>query len=202
VKTTYFEDLRAALLEAYDILADAEEAEMGSDVKGKDIATLSKFRGLFASQLNNELAAAEFSGDSIIIKIGDSEKWGMGRSKDEGSGESPKGPPESVDFLGYYIEGGIGEFAYITKEHFKKRRPYRTPDNLGRFGEGFLISETAYAEEGWERITKVPFSQVRHAISGQRPYDGFERAIAGVSKNMSRYINIALGNTAKSFSAA
>lgn len=178
---------RDALVSEYDKLTAQERSQFGPLVSGKDPSELGRFRGLFINQIEEELQKMRFEGDELVISVGDKRKWGFGRS----------GPPRSpsartVDFLVYYIEGITGEFGFITEEHMRLMNPLSTK-RLGRFGEGFLISRQNYKEEGWLERTGITFEEIKHPISGQPPFRGFERAAQGF--DFGPYVNEAVEQT-------
>ncbi len=159
-------DILAAFVRVYDDLTAQERSEYGAAVAGKDPSALERFRHLFVAQIEQELDAIRIQGNTLVIEVGNRDLWGVGRTT------PPEGEPQTVDFLGYYLDGITGEFGFLTMEHYRKRR--KKAKNLGRFGGGFLISKEDYLREGWERITKVKFSDIRHPISGQAPFKGFD----------------------------
>lgn len=165
--------VKKALISAYDELASIEESQYPGPIVGEDLTSLNKWRGLFVSQLDREFSSRRITGTDVTLSLVDLSLLGYGRE-----GEERRGPPESVDWLVYYIEGIAGEFAFITEEMYLSR--HRTPEQFGRygrFGDGFLISKESYEKEQWQKFTKLPFSSVRHPISGQPPYNGFEIAV-------------------------
>jgi hypothetical protein len=175
--------VKKALLKAYDELADQEEAQTPPDIKGKDPTSLKKWRHLFEKQLDSELKNVKIEDGTINLSFGDATSFGYGKE-----GVTREGPPETVDWLSYYIEGYAGEAAFISQEHYLKfRGSTRSTSSYGRFGEGFLMSKDTYIKEGWERpkhgVLKgkiIPFSSVRHSISGQAAYTGFTDAISAL----------------------
>lgn len=165
--------LKAEFLKVYDTLASAEQQQFGGEVKNADPTSLTANRGLFARQLDKELARVIISDNEIVINVMNKDELGFGRGREANSGDSPEGAPSTVDWLGYYIEGMVGEFGFITPEHYAARGR-RSTKPLGRFGKGFLIPRDRYVAELWEEVTGVAFGAIRHAISGQAPFGGFE----------------------------
>jgi len=184
-------DILQAFIRVYDELAAQEKGEYGPLVVGKDPSALENFRHLFVQQIDRELDGIRIDGNSLIIEVGNKDLWGVGRSKEPNSGDAPQGDPQSVDFLGYYIEGFIGEFGFLTMDHYRLRR--KKAKNIGRFGKGFLISKEAYEKEHWERITKIKFADIRHPISGQAPFKGFD--LLASSFDFNPYIQEAVEKT-------
>lgn len=172
--------LKKKLLDVYDDLASAEDSEMPAFIRGKDPMMLSKVRNLFEEQLDRELGKMRFDGDTFVINIGDREAWGL-----EGHGN--EGPLQTVDFLVYYIEGMVGEFAYITKEMYDEFRGHGL-NKYGRLGAGFLIPKDIYFKERWNNL--ADFEDVRHPVSGQPPFNGFNEVVAQF--DFSPYLNKAI----------
>lgn len=162
--------LLSAFVKQYDLLVAREKSEYGPLVRNSDPSSLEKFRDLFIEQTTKELDSIRIEGDLLLIEIGNKALWGFGRE------DAPEGPPTSVDILVYYLEGVVGEFGFLSIDHYQMRR--KRVAKVGRFGEGFLISKEDYEEEGWERITNIKFEEIRHPISGQPPFKGFD-TIAG-----------------------
>lgn len=180
-KEQAFPELKAEMLRAYDNLASQEEAQFGQESQGEDPLSLKRWRHLFEKQLDEELSKAVITDDEINIRLGTLSLLS--------GGDDRRGDPETVDWLIFYIEGVVGEFGFISTEQYLMRRPNYDTSRLGRFGEGFLISKEDYERERWERVTGIPFSAIKHPISGQRPYKGFERAADKVDFN--KFVNIA-----------
>lgn len=172
-KTMGAELIREVLMQAYEELMVIEEGEFGASVMGKDPTSLLILRPLFDMQITEELKNnIFFEGDELVINVMDKASLGYPRSD-----KAPTGPMETVDILVYYLEGLAGEFAFITKDHFKQYKG--TPVGpMGRFGKGFMIPKSWYGRGKWEERTGKTFNSVRHPISGQAPYRGFQRALA------------------------
>lgn len=183
-------EIRNKFIGAYDKLMLQEASQYPSKIKGKDPSALEFFRGLFIAQLDREIANIRVESNNLIIEIGDKFSWGYGR-------ERPlQGEPTTPDILSYYIEGVSGTVGFISTKHYELRRDAPS-EGLGRFGGGFLISESRYAIEGWERITKIKFSEIKHPISGQRPYREFEKVPGSIDFN--KYIQLAVERAFKDF---
>lgn len=191
LRTVALPEIQAEFLKVYDYLADIEEAEAGSAIKGKDPLSLKNLRNVFASQLNRELARAEIENGQLVIKIMDKSLLGYG-------GPTPTGPVQTVDILAFYIEGMVEEHAFITPEQYKRGRKGEVRGNFGgRVGGGFMMTRRNYEREGWDKITGVSFAQVRHPISGQTPFNGFDDVPSKI--NFNKYINMALAQTTDEF---
>jgi len=165
--TDLMPQLKAAVMRAYDNLVAIEDAEMPSRIKGKDPTALGNARSYFESVIVEELGAPASNGGSLTIGFMNRQK--MGFDSDD--------PTHPLNSFKYYINGVTGEFAFITPEHYVTRRGRAHKGPLGDLGAGFLMSSTSYKEERWEEETGVAFSEVRHSISGQRPYTGFEEEL-------------------------
>ena len=109
-------------------------------------------------------------GNRVIIRLGDKEFLGY-----DPSGESDPQDSTPTHWLVYYIEGLVGDWAFISPETYERFRGSSGFKNWGRFGLGFMISKERYIEEGWEKL--VPFEQVRHPFSGYAPLDIFDEAL-------------------------
>ena len=191
LKTIALPEIKAEFLRVYDILANSEESEAGEAIKGKDPLSLTNLRSIFVNQLDQDLARSVIKDGELVVKVLDKELLGY-------AGSTPTGPLETVDILAFYIEGMVEEHAFITPKQYAKGRSNSSRGNSGgRVGGGFMMTRTAYEREGWEKITGVPFAQVRHPISDQKPFDGFDR----VSKNLnySKWIDAALKQTDADF---
>lgn len=189
VKTEMVPAIKKELLAAYDELASLSEA--AAPIAKEDPENLRLWRHLFEAQIDKELATASFRDGEIFISVLDKEKLGYGLSDREGD-------PETVDWLVFYIEGMAGEFAFITRETYEKMRGEKKALNFskyGRLGKGFLMTKERWISERWEVRTKLKFSDVRHQLSGWRPYNGFETALSRI--DMETFINKTLEITTK-----
>lgn len=188
------DEVRKRLMAAYDELAELEESQMGTRVRGKDPINLKNLRHLFERQIHDELRnLTRIEGDFLIIEVMDKGKLGFNEDTTQ-----KEGFPDTADTLSFYVQGIAGAFAFITPEHYEKMRGERRP--LGRVGEGFLMPIDRYRREGWERKTGIPFSEVQHSISGQSPYSGFNTALARI--DYSPYIMKAVENIQQKFQGA
>jgi hypothetical protein len=154
------EAFKIALLAQYDKLASEG---YGSKSQNKDPLSLSEFRGLFISQLDNAVKSIKFEGNTITLSVGDFSEWGL-----DGNQEAP------LYFLSYYIEGNIGEWGFLPVEIHNLG--HRERDGGGHHGAGFMISKEDYENERWHSKTGVPFSDIKHPLSGRPPFRGFNQA--------------------------
>lgn len=171
-------------LATYDKLAAMEEAEAGGAIKGKDPLSLQNLRGVFQRQLETELSRAVVTAKgNIVIKLMNKDLLGY-------AGATPTGPVETVDILAFYLEGVRGEHAFVTVEQYEKGRKGGSRGNSGgRVGSGFMMTKEAYEKEGWQKITGVPFSAVRHPISDQAAFTEFDRLASKI--DFKKYIKLA-----------
>lgn len=192
VRSELVPDIKRVLLGAYDELAGFIHV-FGGEVSEEDPLDLKSWRGLFEDQITEELSKARYSNGELFLEVLNKEKLGYG-----GQAENAEGPPSSVDWLVYYIEGVAGEFAFISEELYKVMRGElgeKRFNRYGRLGKGFLIPKDKYIREGWEKRTGVPFQKVKHPISGAPPFRGFEDALERLDFN--KYIAKAIEQTNK-----
>jgi len=104
----------------------------------------------------------------LIVRLG--EKEFLGYSED-GNWDPKSFNP--LDWVVFYIEGLLGEWAFITPELYAQKGG--SPPTPGRFQEGFMISRDEFDREGWSKFTS--FASVRHPFSGLSPLDIFTEAI-------------------------
>jgi hypothetical protein len=191
LRTTALPEIKEAFLEVYDRLASSEEAEAGAAIKGKDPLSLVNLRPVFVNQLNRDLASAEIVDGELAVSVLDRSLLGY-------AGATPTGSVDTVDILAFYIEGMIEEHAFITPEQYTKGRAGASRGNSGgRVGGGFMMTRRNYEREGWEKITGVPFAQVRHPISDQKPFKDFSEISQNL--NYSKWIDMALKQTDADF---
>lgn len=186
LRTQARDEIRDVYLSTYDKLAAQEENEAGSAIKGLDPLSLKNLRPVFQQQLERELATAKVtSTGNVVINLMNKDLLGYASST------PPKGPVQTVDVLAYYLEGVQGEHAFITPEQYKEGRGDGTRGNFGgRVGGGFMMDRKHYEREGWEKITGVPFSAVRHPISDQTPFKEFDTLAKKI--DFKKYIKLAL----------
>lgn len=125
------------------------------------------FRNKLLQDLEQNLIVTD---RGLIIRLGD--KKFLGYTDDE------KGDPDSTEgltWLVYYIEGLMGDWAFISNATYKDMRGRASIKPLGRFGEGFMLSRSQFDEEGWSKVTS--FEQERHPFSGFSPLDIFTEAL-------------------------
>lgn len=186
------DEITGLFMEAYDALAAIEENEAGPAIKGKDPMSLVKLRDVFEKQIRKELSDVKFQDGQLSVGLMNRDNIGYG-----GSGNTPTGPVDTVDILAFYLEGVPDEHAFITIEQYETaRKGSNRGDPTGRLGGGFMMTRKEYEREGWERMTGLTFAQVRHPISAQQSYKGFDDLISNL--NMDKYIKLALTLTNRS----
>lgn len=142
-----------------------------ADSGPEDPTNPSLWREEFRAQLHKDFAETfVFTGNRISVKLGDKEFLGY-----NGSDSIDPDDDTPLHWLVFYIEGLLGDWAFITPEVYQTitGRPYET--GWGRFSDGFMVSKTDYLDQGWGQV--VPFEQVRHPFSGFSPLDIFDEAL-------------------------
>ena len=158
--------LISKIMRGYDDLS--ERAEMGPD----DPTNPANWRTEFLFQLQKDLEDTFIvSGKRISVKLGNTEFLGY-----DSSGSISPDDTTPLHWMVFYIEGLIGDWAFITPETYTRvTKGGKYKGQWGRFSEGFMISKDNYEEQGWHTI--VPFEQVRHPFSGFSPLDIFTEAL-------------------------
>jgi hypothetical protein len=113
----------------------------------------------------------------------------------------PEGPDrtetDKVKLFYFYLEGVIGEFAFIGKEVYDRFNPDRKGNIVGRFGEGFLIPMDVYSKRKRNHLIDLPSeSDVRFPLSGAHPINliGLVMAKMDMNKYTKIAFNRAMGN--------
>lgn len=162
-------NLKSVFIEQFDLLISIEDNNSGSEMKGKDPTSLKNIRGKFIQYVDTVIDNATLKGDNVEIEFGDLSLFGLDGSI-------------SGDFfmLGYWINGIIGQFAFlpiklygIGSSNIKK--------GGGRYGAGFMIDKQSYEDEKWSSRIGVSFEQLRHPLSGQPPFSGFNKAAESIN---------------------
>ena len=153
------------IMKGYDELSD--RMSVGPD----DPTSPARWRLEFLTKLREDLQNnLVLTGDRIITKIGDKDFLGYNPS-----GTIDPNDTQPLHWLVFYIEGLIGDWAFITPEDYVKITRGKYDPKWGRFNRGFMISKEDYESQGWSRI--IPFDQVRHPFSGFSPLDIFSEAL-------------------------
>lgn len=153
------------IMVGYDGLSDR------ADILPEDPTNPSRWRTQFLAKLHTELEQTFIvSGNRISVRLGEKDFLGY-----DSSGEIDPNDTEPLHWLVFFIEGLIGDWAFISPENYTRitRRPYET--GWGRFEGGFMVSKQDYQEQGWDKV--IPFSEVRHPFSGYSPVDIFAEAL-------------------------
>ncbi len=153
------------IMKGYDSLSD--RAAMGPDDPTNPANWRSEFLTKLRQDLDDNLVVA---GNLIIAKLGDKDFLGY-----DPSGNVDPGDTEPLHWLVFYIEGLIGDWAFVTPEDYNKITRGKYDPQWGRFSQGFMISKENYQTQGWDQV--IPFDQVRHPFSGFSPLDIFTEAL-------------------------
>lgn len=165
VRTEAIPDLIDKIMVGYDRLSD----RMNS--LPEDPTDPANWRQEFKASLLSDLERNLIVSDhGLIIRLGDKEF--LGYTNDESSDPSDTSP---LSWLVYYIEGLLGDWAYISTDLYKQKRKNSKNTKLGRFGDGFMISKEDFDKEGWGSY--ISFEEARHPFSGYSPLDIFTEAL-------------------------
>lgn len=153
------------IMVGYDSLSD--RAETGPD----DPTNPARWRTEFLTKLEEDLSRTFVVEDNrISVNLGDKEFLGY-----DPSGVVDSGDATPLHWLVFYIEGLVGDWAFITPEVYERITGRKYKIEWGRFSDGFMISKEDYEAQGWDRV--FPFDQVRHPFSGFSPVDIFAEAL-------------------------
>ncbi len=143
-----------------------------ANMLSEDPTNPGNWRTEFLAKLEEDLERTfAVAGNRITIRLGDKDFLGY-----DPSGETDPNDTEPLHWMVFFIEGLIGDWAFISPENYNRLgRGRKYQSSWGRFGEGFMVSRQDYEEQGWDRI--IPFSQVRHPFSGFSPLDIFAEAL-------------------------
>lgn len=165
VKTEAIPHLIDMIMDGYDRLSDR------MNTLPEDPTNPANWRTEFKAKLDEDLVRNLTVTDrGLIIRLGD--KDFLGYTDDE------KGDPDDdspLTWLVYYLEGLMGEWAFISLDVYKEKRKNSKATKLGRFGEGFMISKEQFDKEGWGSF--ISFEEARHPFSGYSPVDIFTEAL-------------------------
>jgi hypothetical protein len=150
----------------YDSLSDV--ANQGPD----DPTNPAHWRDEFRTNLEEDLAQTfTVKGNRVSIRLGDKDFLGY-----DPSGSIDPDDTEPLHWLVFYIEGLLGDWAFVTPETYNRvTRGGTYETRWGRFAKGFMISRQNYEDNGWDRV--VAFEEVRHPFSGFSPLDIFAEAL-------------------------
>jgi hypothetical protein len=154
------------IMDGYDRLSDR------MSVMPEDPTHPGNWRTEFKNKLHEELERNLIVSDKgLIVRLGEKEFLGYTENGELGD------PTDSTPlvWMVYYIEGLLGEWAFISADVYERFRGKPLDATAGRFGQGFMISRRAFDEEGWNSVTT--FDEVRHPFSGTSPLDIFTEAL-------------------------
>jgi len=140
------------------------------------------FKGSIEKSLTETL---ELRSNKISLSVGDISELKLDDATIQHLGEVDRNA-NPLEWLVFYIDGFIGEFAFVSEDTFKKLnsaglvsdKSFSKFPTWGWYGQGFLVPREAYLDKGYDKV--VPFSQVRHPFSGSRPVPLFERAMENI----------------------
>ena len=165
MKTKALPFLIDLIMKGYDELSD--RANMGPD----DPTNPANWRTEFLTKLRKDVEdTLILTQNRIEAKLGDTEFLGY-----DPSGTVDSDDTEPLHWLVFYIEGLVGEWAFVTPEDYKKLTRGKYDAKWGRFSQGFMVSRQDYEEQGWTKT--IPFDQIRHPFSGFAPLDIFSEAL-------------------------
>jgi len=143
-----------------------------ADMLPEDPTNPGNWRAEFLNKLEEDLARNfVVAGGRITIRLGDKDFLGY-----DPSGEVDSNDTEPLHWMVFYIEGLIGDLAFVSPENYTRlNRGSKYKPGWGRFDQGFMVSRQDYEEQGWDRV--LPFSQLRHPFSGFSPLDIFAEAL-------------------------
>lgn len=154
--------LISLIMNGYDRLSDR------MDLLPEDPTNPANWREEFLDLLESDFEDNFFFQDNkIIIRMGDRDVLGYGGN--------PANDDTPVHWLVFYLQGLLGEWAFISPESYQTLTGSRYKPHWGRFGEGFMVSRQEYQRKGWHR--KIAFEELRHPFSGFSPLDIFKEAI-------------------------
>ena len=172
------------IMASYDSLLVGAEGAIGS----KDPKAPSNLRSTFKSYIEAQASqAVEVTSKGIAFRLINLRDLGFPEGPDKTSRDKLK-------LVFFYIEGMIGDLAFVSKDVYAKFNPRRRDSSLGRFGEGFLIPGAAYRKQRASIIEsqktnpsiQVPpaFETVKHPLSGAGANDIFRDALPRIKKRV------------------
>lgn len=183
VKNKALPHLVNLIMKGYDNLSAI--AETGPD----DPTSPANWRAEFLAKLEEDIEQTfTFTGNRILVQMGDKDFLGY-----DPSGEIDPDDTEPLHWLVFFLEGLIGDWAFITPETYERLRGTSYKPTWGRFNDGFMLSRQAFESEGWDRL--VNFEEVRHSFSGFSPVDIFSEAFREFQ--LRPFIELAVNATVK-----
>lgn len=178
--TTLIPQILNNLMRVYD-------SELASAEPNFDPARPSAGREEFKSAMENDLRSSlQKSENFVSVAAGNTALLNYDKAGSSSYIKSIPKNPSVFDWLIFYLEGFVGEYAFITEDTYKKffegkkvtKKSLEKFSTWGWFGEGFMIEKKVYFKQGLNAV--VPFSSIRHPFSGLRPTKLFERAMDGI----------------------
>jgi len=179
MRTDLIPDISANLMRVFD-------AELVSKEPSYDPAVPSAARSAFKESIEGSLNSTLLrKGNTISLATGDIKELNLDNLNLSSLSSVGRGP-KPLDWLVFYLEGFIGDFAFITEETFKKfvdagltpKKSFDKFSSWGWYGKGFMIPQKAYFARKFNDV--VPYPSVRHPFSGVHPTLLFERAMEGI----------------------
>lgn len=165
LKREAFPFLIERIMVGYDELSAI--ADMGPD----DPTNPANWRIEFLTKLEEDLERTfVITGGRVSIRLGDKAFLGY-----DPSGTIDSGDKEPLHWMVFFLEGLIGDWAFITPSTYQKLTGRNYQSGWGRFEQGFMISKDEYEANGWQNT--IAFEEVRHAFSGFAPLDIFAEAL-------------------------
>lgn len=137
----------------------------------EDPTNPSNWREEFKARLHLDLERNLIvTSNGLIVRLGDKEYLGYST---EGSNDPTDDSP--LVWMVFYLEGLVGDWAFISPELYEQHTGRPMDSSWGRFGEGFMISKAQFDSDGWGKVAS--FEEVRHPFSGFSPLDIFTEAL-------------------------
>jgi hypothetical protein len=153
------------------IMIGYDDLSQRADMLPEDPTNPANWRTEFLTKLQEDLEDTFIvTGSRISVRIGDKDFLGY---NPEGSISPDDTQP--LHWMVFFLEGLIGDWAFISPEAYKSITGSDYKAGWGRFASGFMVSREDYQVNGWDR--KIPFDQVRHPFSGFSPVDIFAEAL-------------------------
>lgn len=182
MKSSLIPAIEKNLMRVYD-------SELSAMEPGYDPAKPSVARAAFRDSIRSSLEQTlEKKSNTVSLSTGNVQDLNLDKANKGYLYSIPKNPGP-LSWLVFYLEGFIGEYAFITQEVYKKladagqvnKANLDSFSRWGWYGKGFLIPKGAYLDRGFHNT--VPFEAVRHPFSGVKPTKLFERAMDSIDFN-------------------
>ena len=137
----------------------------------EDPTNPSHWRQEFKASLQRDLEQnLLITSKGLIVRLGNKEFLGYASGNTNDPNDS-----NPLTWMVFYIEGLVGEWAFISPEVYEKHANKPPDPSWGRFADGFMISKAQFDADGWSKA--VSFEEVRHPFSGFSPLDIFTEAL-------------------------